>query len=61
MSAPEVVDEARRWLRYATEGSDAVEHLAGGEPPRQNISLREPGVCAAGIETCFRTTTHSGK
>ena len=34
MSAPEVVDEARRWLRYAVEDLDTAGALLGNEPSR---------------------------
>lgn len=41
MSAPEVVDEARRWLRYATEDLDAAKRLLGNEPSRHACWLAQ--------------------
>lgn len=41
MSAPEVVDEARRWLRYATEDLHAAEHLVGNELARHACWLAQ--------------------
>ena len=41
MSAPDVVDEARRWLRYAAEDLDAAERLLGNEPSRHACWLAQ--------------------
>ena len=41
MSVPEIVDEARRWLRYAVEDLDAAGALLGNEPSRHACWLAQ--------------------
>ena len=56
MSDPELVDEARRWLRFAMEDLDVVQCLLAtdGSRPRPG-SAGVPPACAVSIQPRKRT------